>query len=351
MSLYNKVQYISFSIIYTMLNGPYPKFNFRNLAKIFHISYVNNINLFELSKTDINLFFKKYQNEIFTYRQKNISEKLNEFIDLFSNKEELLKKTGKELDYCEKNNIKLITYEDEKFPQKLKTLDNIEHPVYTLYYKGNLLDFDKLKCLAIVGSRKTEKIGQQLAENIPQKFSNENFVIISGLALGTDTYAHIGALKANLPTAAILGQGLYNIEKKIYPQENKDLGMKIIENSGMILSEIPPSRKLNKNFLIFRNRIQVALSDYVIVIETAEKGGTMKTITYAEKLNKPILIFNPTNEQLEKIKKTGSEIIEGNIKLLHSKNKKFYPFSNENDAYKFINSQTNFLFPELNAKN
>ena len=78
----------------------------------------------------------------------------------------------------------------------------------------------------------------------------------------------------------------------------------------------------------------------------------MKTITYAEKLNKPILIFNPTNEQLEKIKKTGSEIIEGNIKLLHSKNKKYYPFSNENDAYKFIiNSQTNFLFPEQNSKN
>ena len=113
----------------------------------------------------------------------------------------------------------------------------------------------------------------------------------------------------------------------------------------MLLSEIPPTKKVNKTYLIHRNRIQAALADYVIVIETAKKGGTIKTISYAEKLNKPVLIFKPNQHQLEIIKNINHEIIKGNYELLNSK--KYHPFSNEYEVYSFIKSKNNFLFPEL----
>ncbi|MBT1248721.1 MULTISPECIES: DNA-processing protein DprA [unclassified Thermosipho (in: thermotogales)] len=346
MKIYSKIQYIAFSILYSKINGNFPKYNYKNLAKIFLHSKENDINLFEASEKEIKSFFEKFSINIFNSRQKNIVGKIKEFIDIFANNEKLLMQAEEEYILCKKNNINILTYEDDLFPKKLKILDDISQPVYTVYFKGPLLDFDKLRSLAIVGSRKAEEIGKKLAKNIAKKL-DKTFIIISGLAIGIDTFAHIGALKSKIPTVAVLGQGLNKIEQNLYPKENIKLGLEILKNSGMILSEVPPSKRVNKYYLLYRNRIQAALSDYIIIIETAEKGGTIKTIFYGEKLKKKILIFNPKQEQLKIIQKNNPEVIKGNIKLL--KNSKFLSFSNEDELFLLINSRTlgeNTLFNE-----
>lgn len=171
------------------------------------------------------------------------------------------------------NKIKTIKLEDSFYPEKLK---NIYAPPKTLYLLGNA-ELLKQKSIAIIGCRACTKYGSENAYKFAFELAKKNICIISGLAKGIDSFAHIGALKAHGSTIAVLGSGL----DVVYPPENYELYKQIVQNGGAIITEYPLGSMPEKYHFPERNRIISGLSDGVLVVEAKKKSGTMITVEYA----------------------------------------------------------------------
>ena len=175
--------------------------------------------------------------------------------------------------YMEKNNIKMITIKDEEYPKKLLNLYDPPSVIYVLGDEGILNN----PALAIIGSRKCSEYGKIIAKQFAYNISKQNINIISGLANGIDTYAHLGTNCAQKTTIAIIGSGL----DVIYPQENEKLARNIVENGGAIVSEYIVGTRPEKMNFPARNRIISGLSDGVLVVEAHQKSGTFITVDFA----------------------------------------------------------------------
>lgn len=180
----------------------------------------------------------------------------------------------------EKLNIKVTTILDKNYPRNLKDLPGA--PI-VLYYRGNIKSAN-LNSIAIVGSRKITSYGREVARKFSSELASFGITIISGLAHGVDTEAHKGALSVKGRTLAVIGNGL----DSIYPSENINLAKEIIENEGAVISEFPLGYPaLPVNFAI-RNRIVSGMSSAVIVVEGAEKSGTLLTAAHAAEQGKTV---------------------------------------------------------------
>ena len=179
-------------------------------------------------------------------------------------------------------NIKInkVDRDDKNFPEKLK---KISLPPKRLYYVGKLPNSDK-KTVAIVGARNASEYGLTLAKTISKILVSNGVQVISGLALGIDTGAHMGAIEAEKPNFAILGTGV----DICYPTYNQVVYEKIIDLGGGIISEYdlgtPP---LPYNFPQ-RNRIIAGLCDVLIVVEARDKSGALISADYALEQGKTI---------------------------------------------------------------
>lgn len=179
-----------------------------------------------------------------------------------------------------KNQIKIYKMSDKEYPEKLK---HIKNPPKRLYVLGNLPDENK-KTVAIVGSRACSDYGSTVAKLLAKTLTQNGIQIISGLALGIDTSAHIGSLEANGQTYAVLGCGV-NI---CYPSYNFNVYEKILELKGGIISELEEDREpLAFNFPL-RNRIIAGLSDLVIIAEASKQSGALITADYAIEQGKDV---------------------------------------------------------------
>jgi len=188
----------------------------------------------------------------------------------------------KYLEYMQKNNIEILTIYDKEYPKKLK---EIYDPPAILYIKGNKKIL-KEKAIAIIGCRLCTRYGEFAAKNMAYNLSLNNINIISGLAKGIDTYSHIGCLKGNAKTIAIVGSGL----DMVYPNENKNLFDEIVNKGGVILSEyVIGTKPLAQNFPK-RNRIISALSEGVVVVEAKQKSGTLITVDFALEQGKELYV-------------------------------------------------------------
>ena len=201
---------------------------------------------------------------------------------------------------------KIIKNTDKKFPKKLL---EIEKPPKQLYIIGNdkLLNKDSI---AIVGSRECTPYGAKYAKEFANKIAKKEICIVSGMAIGIDTSAHIGALKEKGKTIAVLGAGFNNI----YPEENLELYKQILENDGLVISEYSPDTKVDLSKFPFRNRIISALSMGVLVVEAKHRSGSTVTAKYAKEQNKKIFCI-PSNIDL----KTGvgtNKLIQAGAKLV-----------------------------------
>lgn len=204
-------------------------------------------------------------------------------------------------------NIELIKNTDKEFPQNLL---NIEKSPKELYIMGNKKLLNK-KSLAIVGTRNCTPYGAECAEKFATDISKKNICIISGMALGIDTFAHNGALKEKGNTIAVLGCGF----DYIYPEENIDLFNKIVENGGLVVSEYPPKTKAVLSKFPYRNRIISGLSMGTLVVEaTRNRSGSLVTARYAKEQNKKIFSI-PGNINLKTSGGT-NELIKGGAKLV-----------------------------------
>jgi len=185
----------------------------------------------------------------------------------------------KEYEKIENQNIKVSFYLDDDYPQRLRNF--IDSPL--IIYKKGKVNLDVERTVAIVGTRKPTSYGITQCEKITEALKDYNVTIVSGLAYGVDTIAHRKSVKQEIPTVGVLGNGI----SKIYPSANHQLAQKMTENGG-IISEFPVDTKPDRENFPRRNRIISALSDVIIVIESAIKGGSMITALYANDQNKDV---------------------------------------------------------------
>ncbi|MDP3881128.1 MAG: DNA-processing protein DprA, partial [bacterium] len=193
-----------------------------------------------------------------------------------------LKEDAHELSHeLKKQGVRLILQEDKDFPPLLQ---EIPHPPLALYCKGNIkID----KALAIVGTRKAGKPSLIASAEISKNLASLGLSIISGLALGVDSYAHKGALATGGHTVAVLANGL----DRIYPSSNNNLANQILKNGGALISEYPLGTEPLRNLFIARNRIISGLSQAVLVIEAPQKSGALATARFAVEQNRDLYVL------------------------------------------------------------
>lgn len=180
-----------------------------------------------------------------------------------------LKEADRILGECGRLGLRVLTIHDAEYPDRLR---NIYDPPLLLYVKGRLPLFDDEVAIAMVGSRRSSDYALRAGEQLAYQLALQGAVIVSGLAAGGDAAAHRGALRAGGFTAAVIGCGHDNV----YPWENRflyeDIGVR-----GVILSEYPPGTPPDGKHFPVRNRIISGLSLGVVVMEAAEKSGTLIT--------------------------------------------------------------------------
>ena len=174
---------------------------------------------------------------------------------------------------------KILKKIDKNYPEKLR---NIKNPPERLYYIGNL-ELLKRPIFAVIGTREITDYGRKICKRFTSKLS-ENFVIISGMAVGTDTIAHEVTIENKGKTIAVLGSGFNNI----FPEENTILFYEIIKKGGLILTEYAPNIKPKSKNFPERNRIVSGLSDGVLIIEAAYRSGTSITANLAKQQGKNV---------------------------------------------------------------
>jgi len=173
-----------------------------------------------------------------------------------------------------KEGVKVLSYENGRYPLILK---EISDPPLCLFYKGIWENSLFKRSLSMVGTRKASKNGMQTAHLIAKELAGHDISIVSGLAEGIDGAAHRGCLEGQGRTAAVLGSGI----DVIYPKSNEKLYHSIIEKGGLILSEfLPGTPPLSQNFPQ-RNRIISGLGYGCIVVEAAEKSGSLITASFS----------------------------------------------------------------------
>lgn len=170
---------------------------------------------------------------------------------------------------CGKKGIRILTYQDEEYPWRLK---NIYHPPLVLYCKGRLPKLNGMPAIAVVGTRKCSAYGLSVARRLGGEISACGGLVVSGLAEGIDAAAMSGALQAGFPTVGVLGTGV----DIVYPASNSALFAQV-EQNGCILSEFLPGTRGYKGNFPRRNRIISGLCLGVVIVEAPEKSGSLHT--------------------------------------------------------------------------
>ena len=180
----------------------------------------------------------------------------------------------REMEQAERLNIHYISDDDVRYPQNLKKIPN-RPPVITV--RGNL---EVLNCpmIGIVGTRHATAAGQQLVAEMAESFAGHGYAVVSGMAIGTDTAAHRGALRAsgNVQTIAVLAGGA----DYIWPLENESLYYQILER-GAVISEMPVGFEPRATNFVQRNRWVAGMSEKIILGEADMKSGSMTTARFA----------------------------------------------------------------------
>lgn len=192
---------------------------------------------------------------------------------------------------CEENHIKLIPFGSEDFPYCLSV---IEDPPLLLFVKGQLPDFDETPAVCIVGPRRVSDFGKRAAYSLGFRLAAAGITVVSGGALGTDTYAHAGALKAEGTTVLVMGCGILSD----YLSENEDL-RQAVTKSGCLISEYPPRASATRFTFPVRNRILSALTLGTVVIEAGAKSGGLITARHAAEQGRDVFVIPGSPNQPE----------------------------------------------------
>jgi DNA processing protein len=211
-----------------------------------------------------------------------------------------------EMKLAEKLGVKIISAASEDYP---KSLRRIFDPPLVLYVKGALKEEDAL-AMAIVGSRRASYYGKNQAERLAGSLAKMGFTIVSGMAWGIDSAAHRGALSAGGRTIAVLGSGL----SKPYPKGNENL-LAEIAKSGAAVSEFPLNFPPRAENFPRRNRLISGLCLGVVVVEAAERSGSLITARWAMEQGREVFavpgpIDSVTSRGTHRLIKDGAKLVE-----------------------------------------
>ncbi len=212
----------------------------------------------------------------------------------------------KDMQWLAQQSHHLLTLHDPNYPPLLR---EIYDPPLLLFIQG---DYSLLSSqqIAIVGTRRSSRYGEQIAGEFANALSHQGFCITSGMALGIDGASHRGALAATGKTIAVVGQGL-NI---IYPPRHQMLANQIIQ-TGVLVSEFTPDTPIKREHFLRRNRIISGLSLGTLLIETPQRSGALSTARSAieqgrEVFAVPGAIHNPLVKGCHQMIKDGAKLVE-----------------------------------------
>ncbi|MNI12484.1 hypothetical protein D3C73_656690 [compost metagenome] len=205
----------------------------------------------------------------------------------------------------ESRHVRVLTIYDEEYPNLLK---ETSEPPWVLYAKGDL-SLLKKPLLGMVGTRTPTTYGKKVADDLSASLSRAGFGIVSGLARGIDTCAHHGALRGKGSTVAVLACPV----EQVYPRENL-LIYRQIEQMGLIVSEHPMGTALHPGMFPQRNRIIAGLSLGIVVVEAAQKSGSLITTDCALDASRDVFavpgpITSPKSEGVLTLIKQGAKMI------------------------------------------
>ena len=195
-------------------------------------------------------------------------------VDSLNLDQDFIDSVRREMDTANDLGIVYISDEDDRYPENLR--DVKKHPPI-ISVRGNIETLNK-KMISMVGTRHSTAAGMEFMSNLACEFAEHNFAVVSGMAMGTDTAAHIGALRINgdSQTVAVLAGGV----DYIWPFENESLYYEIMDR-GILISEMPVGTKPVASNFVQRNHWVAALSDLLIVGEADAKSGSMSTAQFA----------------------------------------------------------------------
>ena len=184
-----------------------------------------------------------------------------------------LEKARRVLEDCERDGLQVVTPQSPSYPERLR---EIPDPPVALYIKGTLPRVDDEVCIAIVGTRKATDYGREAAKRLSMRLCRAGTVIVSGGALGVDSAAHSGALRAGGTTIAVLGCGIG------YPYLEGGRSMRDeISSHGALISEYPPGTQPSKTTFPCRNRLIAGLCLGTVIVEAGENSGSLITARLA----------------------------------------------------------------------
>ena len=179
---------------------------------------------------------------------------------------------AQDVDWCSLPQRSVIGLTDHLFPSQLK---EVSCPPIAIFCEGNQKLLSQ-QMIAMVGSRKPTPGGLKIAEEMAAVVSSAGFTVVSGLAIGIDTVAHVGALSASGSTIGVCATGL----DRVYPRQNTELARDIADK-GVLISEFPVGTPVRKHHFPRRNRMISGLAVATVVVEAAIRSGSLITAGFA----------------------------------------------------------------------
>lgn len=191
----------------------------------------------------------------------------------------IFSKADLELQFITKEKISPLFFQDTHYPERLKQC--YDSPV--ILFQAGTIDLHNQRIISIVGTRQMTTYGRMFTKQLIEEIAPLNPIIVSGFAYGVDIYAHQMAMEFGLQTIGVLAHGL----NQIYPKDHKKFVI-AMEKKGGFLTEFWSSSRPEKENFIKRNRIVAGISEATIVIESAEKGGSLVTANFANDYNRDV---------------------------------------------------------------
>lgn len=218
---------------------------------------------------------------VFKEKPKNLSliDGIGENLVKEISKTNLVAEAETEMQYIDKEDINLWYFKDENYP---KRLNQCQDAPILVFNRGNFNIRNK-PIISIVGTRKITAQGVDFCNRLVEDLAPLNPVIVSGFAFGTDITAHKAAIEHNLQNIAVLGHGL----NKLYPAVHAKY-IKSIEQNGGFITDFTSEANFDRKNFVKRNRIIAGMTEATIVVESAEKGGSLITADFANQYNREV---------------------------------------------------------------
>jgi len=253
---------------------------------------------------------------------------------ILNNSDHHISSIEKELEGLSDLDINIYSKWDDDFPMGYKLLGD-KAPLF-IYTKGNTELLYEQNSIAIIGSRECSKEGRLIAEITARRFSEKGYNIVSGLAEGIDTVAHVSALSSGGKTTAVL----VDVEN-IFPEKNQALSEEILNNDGLLIAENPPGIIPAGHLFVSRDRLQSGLSLAIFPIETDIKGGTMHTVRFSEEQKR--LIYVPDLKKIDGYN-LDYDKAKGILELAYTKRAKTYTKDSYNQIITALEKKKDELY-------